>query len=208
MDLIMQWANTFDENGDAYVWLPTLMKWLPTKVTIGVSTFLKMKQEVDEKIAMRGGVFEERYVQTTSQPTQGSEAGGGQKIGEMEQWALLAYGAAKVVHDTWNCKTDNECARVNMELDALHSDGSVSNTYNYPRSVYNFIYSLQCFGLMLEDDNGRLPRTDMETSRDSYVYDVKKIIEDWDKDEGKKIVLSAEDKGITDDVMNSLFNGG
>lgn len=208
MDLIMQWANTFDENGDAYVWLPTLMKWLPTKVTIGVSTFLKMKQEVDEKIAMRGGVFEERYVQTTSQPTQGSEAGGGQKIGEMEQWALLAYGAAKVVHDTWNCKTDNECARVNMELDALHSDGSVSNTYNYPRSVYNFIYSLQCFGLMLEDDKGRLPRTDMETSRDSYVYDVKKIIEDWDKDEGKKIVLSAEDKGITDDVMNSLFNGG
>lgn len=205
MDLIMQWANTFDENGDAYIWLPTLMKWLPTKVTIGVSTFLKMKQEVDEKIAMRGGVFEERYVQTTSQPTQGSEAGGGQKIGEMEQWALLAYGAANVVRDTWNCKTDNECARVNMELRALDIPREVSEDYNYPRSVYNFIYSLQCFGLMLEDDKGRLPKTDKIVSEMHSVYDVKKLTEDMDS------VVSTtkkEDSINVDNVINDLFNGG
>lgn len=204
MPNVMKWANTFDEDGNAKLWDPAIQQWLPFKVTIGVSTFLKMEQEAETKIADRGGIFDEEYKMTTSQPTQGGKRRGGQSIGVMESWALMAYGASELLHETWNEKSDNECARTNCELEALGVEGRVSDIYNYPRATYNLIYYLQSYGLHLTDDAGRLPDTSASVSQRNYVYDVKHLVQDI-RSEVNDDDLKAE--ALVDTLVGSLFGG-
>lgn len=175
MKHIMYWAGTFDKNGDARLWNPVTCKWYESKVTIGVSTFLKMKQEAEEKISYRGGIAEEEYKITTSQPPKGSGSGS-QKMGDMELASPLAYALPNYIHEMWNEKSDNEGARTNMELAAIGSPLRVPDRYLYPRATYNLIYKLQAMGLHLMDTDNRLPDTSAEASAEHFVYDVNGIL--------------------------------
>lgn len=176
MDQVMDWAGTFDEVGDCRLYNPMTGKWFPHKITIGVSTILKMKQEGESKIHGRGGPLEEEYMMTSAQPTSGGARGGGQAMGGMESWAVQSYGASNVAHDMVTVNSDDEVGRTNKLLDAFGSPVRIPERYASPRALTNFIYYLEALGLKLEDDEGLLPAVDKYTSQERYIYDVGKMI--------------------------------
>lgn len=176
MDQVMGWAGTFDEVGDCRLYNPMTGKWFPHKITIGVSTILKMKQEGESKIHGRGGPLEEEYMMTSAQPTSGGARGGGQAMGGMESWAVQSYGASNVAHDMVTVNSDDEVGRTNKLLDAFGSPVRIPERYAAPRALTNFIYYLEALGLKLEDDEGLLPAVDKYTSQERYIYDVGKMI--------------------------------
>ena len=176
MDQVMDWAGTFDEVGDCRLYNPMTGKWFPHKITIGVSTILKMKQEGESKIHGRGGPLEEEYMMTSAQPTSGGARGGGQAMGGMESWAVQSYGASNVAHDMVTVNSDDEVGRTNKLLDAFGSPVRIPERYAAPRALTNFIYYLEALGLKLEDDEGLLPAVDKYTSQERYIYDVGEMI--------------------------------
>lgn len=197
MDQVMDWAGTFDEVGDCRLYNPMTGKWFPHKITIGVSTILKMKQEGESKIHGRGGPLEEEYMMTSAQPTSGGARGGGQAMGGMESWAVQSYGASNVAHDMVTVNSDDEVGRTNKLLDAFGSPVRIPERYAAPRALTNFIYYLEALGLKLEDDEGLLPAVDKYTSQERYIYDVGKMI--------NKGRLDAVNDYETDETEEALF---
>lgn len=197
MDQVLDWAGTFDEVGDCRLYNPVTGKWFPHKITIGVSTILKMKQEGESKIHGRGGPLEEEYMMTSAQPTSGGARGGGQAMGGMESWAVQSYGASNVAHDMVTVNSDDEVGRTNKLLDAFGSPVRIPERYAAPRALTNFIYYLEALGLKLEDDEGLLPAVDKYTSQERYIYDVGKMI--------NKGRLDAVNDYETDETEEALF---
>lgn len=197
MDQVLDWAGTFDEVGDCRLYNPMTGKWFPHKITIGVSTILKMKQEGESKIHGRGGPLEEEYMMTSAQPTSGGARGGGQAMGGMESWAVQSYGASNVAHDMVTVNSDDEVGRTNKLLDAFGSPVRIPEKYAAPRALTNFIYYLEALGLKLEDDEGLLPAVDKYTSQERYIYDVGKMI--------NKGRLDAVNDYETDETEEALF---
>lgn len=197
MDQVMDWAGTFDEVGDCRLYNPMTGKWFPHKITIGVSTILKMKQEGESKIHGRGGPLEEEYMMTSAQPTSGGARGGGQAMGGMESWAVQSYGASNVAHDMVTVNSDDEVGRTNKLLDAFGSPVRIPEKYAAPRALTNFIYYLEALGLKLEDDEGLLPAVDKYTSQERYIYDVGKMI--------NKGRLDAVNDYEVDETVEALF---
>lgn len=197
MNQVLDWAGTFDEVGDCRLYNPMTGKWFPHKITIGVSTILKMKQEGESKIHGRGGPLEEEYMMTSAQPTSGGARGGGQAMGGMESWAVQSYGASNVAHDMVTVNSDDEVGRTNKLLDAFGSPVRIPERYAAPRALTNFIYYLEALGLKLEDDEGLLPAVDKYTSQERYIYDVGKMI--------NKGRLDAVNDYETDETEEALF---
>lgn len=197
MDQVLDWAGTFDEVGDCRLYNPMTGKWFPHKITIGVSTILKMKQEGESKIHGRGGPLEEEYMMTSAQPTSGGARGGGQAMGGMESWAVQSYGASNVAHDMVTVNSDDEIGRTNKLLDAFGSPVRIPERYAAPRALTNFIYYLEALGLKLEDDEDLLPAVDKYTSQERYIYDVGKMI--------NKGRLDAVNDYETDETEEALF---
>ena len=78
-------------------------------ITVGTSYILKLGHMVDDKIHARSTG---PYSLVTQQPLGGKAQFGGQRFGEMEVWALYAYGAANVLHELMTVKSDDTNGRV------------------------------------------------------------------------------------------------
>ena len=172
MESIMSWKGTFDRKGDARLWNPETGKWFPFPVTIGVSYMMKMKQEVETKAHERAGCLEESYRVSTGQPPKGGKDGG-QGLGEMEMWSLMAYGAANLLHSFYNDNSDNDITKCNMELSAMGCRLHVPERNSAPRAVTNVMYALEALGVQLVDDEDELPDTSYQESVSKFVYRVK-----------------------------------
>ena len=82
---------------------------LPNPITVGVMYILKLEHLADEKIHARSiGP----YSLVTQQPLGGKAQFGGQRFGEMEVWALEAYGAAYTLQELLTIKSDDVMGRV------------------------------------------------------------------------------------------------
>ncbi len=80
-----------------------------SQITVGVSYILKLGHMVDDKIHARATG---PYSLVTQQPLGGKAQFGGQRFGEMEVWALYAYGASSVLHEMMTIKSDDTNGRV------------------------------------------------------------------------------------------------
>ncbi len=80
-----------------------------SQITVGTSYILKLGHMVDDKIHARSTG---PYSLVTQQPLGGKAQFGGQRFGEMEVWALYAYGAANVLHEIMTVKSDDTNGRV------------------------------------------------------------------------------------------------
>ena len=78
-------------------------------ITVGTSYILKLGHMVDDKIHARSTG---PYSLVTQQPLGGKAQFGGQRFGEMEVWALYAYGAANVLQEILTVKSDDTVGRV------------------------------------------------------------------------------------------------
>lgn len=98
----------FDEDGKTLVYDGRTGEPFHNKVTVGVMYYLKLHHLVDDKIHARSiGP----YSLVTQQPLGGKAQFGGQRFGEMEVWALQAYGAAYTLREILTVKSDDVSGR-------------------------------------------------------------------------------------------------
>ena len=115
------------------------------KVTIGYMYMLKLHHLVDEKIHARSiGP----YSLVTQQPLGGKAQFGGQRFGEMEVWALEAYGAAYTLQEMLTIKSDDVSGRVKAYETIIRGDTSFEA--GIPESFNVLVKEMRSLGLDVE----------------------------------------------------------
>ncbi|NMC64317.1 MAG: DNA-directed RNA polymerase subunit beta [SAR324 cluster bacterium] len=127
------------------------------KVTVGVMYMLKLDHLVDDKIHARSiGP----YSLVTQQPLGGKAQFGGQRLGEMEVWALEAYGAAYTLQEFLTVKSDDVAGRTRMYESIVKGEHVLEP--GLPESFNVMMKELQSLGLdveLIEDGGEGVART-------------------------------------------------
>ena len=126
-------------------------EYFDSPVTIGHMHYLKLHHLVDDKIHARSTG---PYSLVTQQPLGGKAQFGGQRFGEMEVWALEAYGAAYTLQEILTVKSDDVIGRVKT-YEAIIKGDNIPEP-GIPESFKVLLKELQSLGLdiTLEDENG------------------------------------------------------
>jgi DNA-directed RNA polymerase subunit beta len=183
-------------------------------VTVGYMYYLKLHHLVDDKIHARSVG---PYSLVTQQPLGGKAQFGGQRFGEMEVWALEAYGAAYTLQEILTVKSDDTVGRVKT-YEAIVKGQNVPKP-GIPESFKVLIKELQslCLDVRVLDSNEQeidLKQTFEEddeiipqpVSDEEFTEDV---IDEGDLDEGYSMENSDDEfEDIDSDAMNDedLFN--
>ena len=114
-------------------------------VTVGVMTILKLHHLVEDKVHARSTG---PYSLVTQQPLGGKAQFGGQRFGEMEVWALEAYGAAHTLQEMLTVKSDDVQGRVNT-YEAIVKGEPIEEP-SIPASFRVLVKELQSLGLAVE----------------------------------------------------------
>jgi DNA-directed RNA polymerase subunit beta len=114
-------------------------------VTVGVMTMLKLHHLVEDKVHARSTG---PYSLVTQQPLGGKAQFGGQRFGEMEVWALEAYGAAYTLQEMLTIKSDDVQGRVNTYEAIVKGDPIEEPTL--PAAFRVLVKELQSLGLSVE----------------------------------------------------------
>jgi DNA-directed RNA polymerase subunit beta len=117
-------------------------------VTVGVMTILKLHHLVEDKVHARSTG---PYSLVTQQPLGGKAQFGGQRFGEMEVWALEAYGAAHTLQEMLTVKSDDVQGRVNT-YEAIVKGEPIEEP-SIPASFRVLVKELQSLGLAVEAIN-------------------------------------------------------
>ena len=115
------------------------------RVAVGVMYMIKLHHMVDDKIHARSTG---PYSLVTQQPLGGKAQFGGQRFGEMEVWALYAYGAAHVLQEILTIKSDDVVGRVKV-YEALVKGKTIKGA-GMPESFRVLIKEFQALGLNVE----------------------------------------------------------
>ena len=113
-----------------------------SRVTTGIMYMLKLHHLVDEKIHARSTG---PYSLVTQQPLGGKAQFGGQRLGEMEVWALEAYGAAYLLQEFLTVKSDDVTGRVKMYEKIVKGDNFLEA--GLPESFNVLVKELMSLGL-------------------------------------------------------------
>jgi DNA-directed RNA polymerase subunit beta len=128
------------------------------EVTVGFMHYLKLHHLVDDKIHARSTG---PYSLVTQQPLGGKAQFGGQRFGEMEVWALEAYGAAHILQEILTVKSDDVTGRVKT-YEAIIKGENIPEP-GIPESFKVLLKELQSLGLdvkVLRDDNTEVEITE------------------------------------------------
>ncbi|GHA81167.1 DNA-directed RNA polymerase subunit beta [Algimonas arctica] len=119
------------------------------QVTVGYKYLLKLHHLVDDKIHARSiGP----YSLVTQQPLGGKAQFGGQRFGEMEVWALEAYGAAYTLQEMLTVKSDDVAGRTKVYESIVRGDDSFEA--GIPESFNVLVKEIRSLGLNIELTNG------------------------------------------------------
>jgi len=122
-----------------------------TEVTVGVMYMMKLHHLVDDKLHARSiGP----YSLVTQQPLGGKAQFGGQRLGEMEVWAMEAYGAAYALQEFLTVKSDDVAGRTRMYEKIVKGENTLEA--GLPESFNVLVKELQALGLdvrLLEDED-------------------------------------------------------
>ena len=176
-------------------------------VTVGYMYYLKLHHLVDDKIHARSTG---PYSLVTQQPLGGKAQFGGQRFGEMEVWALEAYGAAYTLQEILTVKSDDVVGRVKT-YEAIVKGQNIIPKPGIPESFKVLIKELQSLGLdvkVLDKDNQEIDlkqnfddEDDMGFHHDDTAFDEQNVADDLDgysmEDENGDPLL--EEDGYTDD---------
>ncbi len=147
-------------------------EYFDSPVTIGHMHYLKLHHLVDDKIHARSTG---PYALVTQQPLGGKAQFGGQRFGEMEVWALEAYGASYTLQEILTVKSDDVAGRVKT-YEAIIKGENIPEP-GIPESFKVLLKELQSLGLdvrVLRDDNTEVELTENIDYSDT---DLRSIIE-------------------------------
>ena len=173
----------------------------PSKVTVGYMYYLKLHHLVDDKIHARSTG---PYSMVTQQPLGGKAQFGGQRFGEMEVWALEAYGAAYTLQEILTIKSDDVVGRVKT-YEAIVKGDPIPRP-GIPESFRVMLKELQSLGLdiVVQDEEGNAVDMRQEFDDDDSSF------ENSDYDLGDNVMVESElqdeysvkdaDEGFDDDL--------
>ena len=115
------------------------------RINVGVMYMIKLSHMVEDKLHARSVG---PYTLVTQQPMGGKAQNGGQRFGEMEVWALYAYGAAHTLKELLTVKSDDIIGR-NKVYKAI-TDGKAIPSSHIPESFRVLTRELQSLGLYVE----------------------------------------------------------
>ncbi len=143
-------AAGMDEDGKTVLYDGRTGERFDNRVTVGYMYYLKLHHLVDDKIHARSVG---PYSLVTQQPLGGKAQFGGQRFGEMEVWALEAYGAAYTLQEILTVKSDDTVGRVNT-YEAIVKGQNVPKP-GIPESFKVLIKELQslCLDIKVLDEN-------------------------------------------------------
>ena len=137
------------------------------RIAVGVMYYLKLAHMVDDKIHARSiGP----YSLVTQQPLGGKAQFGGQRFGEMEVWALEAYGAAYTLQEILTYKSDDVVGRVKT-YEAIVKGAPIPKP-GVPESFRVLVKELQALGMdmkVLDADKNEIELRDMDDEDDDIV---------------------------------------
>ena len=163
-------------------------------VTVGLTYYLKLHHLVDDKIHARSTG---PYSLVTQQPLGGKAQFGGQRFGEMEVWALEAYGAAYTLQEILTVKSDDVVGRVKT-YEAIVKGENVPDP-GIPESFKVLVKELQSIGL----DIKVLNEDEEEVSlRDDEDDDIATTAREVDLDINGQVVENAPEKPVDDYADN------
>ncbi len=170
------------------------------RVAVGVMHYLKLAHMVDDKIHARAiGP----YSLVTQQPLGGKAQFGGQRFGEMEVWALEAYGAAYTLQEILTYKSDDVVGRVKT-YEAIVKGEPIPKP-GVPESFRVLVKELQALGLdmkVLDNDNKEIELRDMDSSDNDEVVNVDALSKLAEKQKEQK----AAEKSKTEDAKADEAN--
>ena len=198
-------------------------EYFDSPVTIGHMHYLKLHHLVDDKIHARSTG---PYSLVTQQPLGGKAQFGGQRFGEMEVWALEAYGASYTLQEILTVKSDDVVGRVKT-YEAIIKGENIP-TPGTPESFKVLIKELQslCLDVTVLDENGeevellenldsqqvsKEIREEIEGNVDSFVYESEDMAglgyqhEEWSEDGTLEAV--DEDSDVFDDSSEDFADG-
>ncbi|MBP3501897.1 MAG: DNA-directed RNA polymerase subunit beta [Clostridia bacterium] len=173
-------------------------------ITVGVMYMLKLHHLVDDKIHARSTG---PYSLVTQQPLGGKAQFGGQRFGEMEVWALEAYGAAYTLQEMLTVKSDDVVGRVKT-YEAIVKGENIPQP-GVPESFKVLVKELQSLGLDIrlytKDDKELELKENIEDGIDFNIED-KKVVDDTivDESEIKDSYIEADEDSESDEIFTSI----
>jgi DNA-directed RNA polymerase subunit beta len=142
----------FDSSGQVTLYDGRTGEPFDRKVTVGYKYILKLHHLVDDKIHARSiGP----YSLVTQQPLGGKAQFGGQRFGEMEVWALEAYGAAYTLQEMLTVKSDDVAGRTKVYEAIVRGDDAFEA--GVPESFNVLVKEMRALGLNVELTNSDVP---------------------------------------------------
>ena len=192
------------------------------RIAVGVMYMIKLHHMVDDKLHARSTG---PYSLVTQQPLGGKAQFGGQRFGEMEVWALYAYGAAHTLQEILTVKSDDVIGRVKVYESIIK--GQEINQAGVPESFRVLMKEFQALGLDISiiNDNGETlqlkeieeaeDRDDNNSSMDEFdSIPVPNVVPEPDGEDSLEDEYSDEDEDEEpnfdenyEDYMNGEFDG-
>ena len=135
-------------SGQTHLWNGQTGERFDRPVTVGIIYMLKLHHLVEDKIHARSTG---PYSLVTQQPLGGKAQLGGQRFGEMEVWALEAYGASYTLQEMLTVKSDDVPGRTKMYKNIV--DGNYEMDANIPESFNVLTKEIRSLGINLELDS-------------------------------------------------------
>ena len=175
-----------DPEGKSWLYDGRTGERFDNKVTVGYVYFLKLHHLVDDKIHARSTG---PYSLVTQQPLGGKAQFGGQRFGEMEVWALEAYGAAYTLQEILTVKSDDVTGRVRTYESIVK--GHNVPTPGVPESFRVLLKELQslCLNIQVLDKDGNV--VDLKEDEDALdTFNLSRM--DADDDRHRNVAEDAE----------------
>lgn len=202
-------ANNFPADGKIQLYDGRTGEPFANKTTVGYKYMLKLDHMVDSKMHARSiGP----YSLVTQQPLGGKAMFGGQRFGEMEVWALEAYGASNVLQEILTVKSDDVVGRVKT-YEAIVKGQPIAEP-GIPESFKVLVKELQSLGLdirILTENNqeisiGEITQDDISPLTKDVEEELKEITLEFDEPETKDEVLEEIEKDTIAFDASNLFD--
>ncbi len=202
-----------NENGKSWLYDGRTGQRFDNPVTVGYVYFLKLHHLVDDKIHARSTG---PYSLVTQQPLGGKAQFGGQRFGEMEVWALEAYGAAYTLQEILTVKSDDTTGRVRT-YEAIVKGKNIPRP-GVPESFRVLMKELQALCLDIrvldkngetvdirddEDEGGFIPGRGKDYEEDYYASDERELAA-----AGYTTGTMDEDGNVNEDAETPVFEEG
>ena len=184
-----------DEDGKTILYDGRTGEPFEHRISVGVMYMIKLHHMVDDKLHSRATG---PYSLVTQQPLGGKAQFGGQRFGEMEVWALYAYGASHTLQEILTVKSDDVIGRVKVYESIIK--GQEINQAGVPESFRVLMKEFQALGLdvsIINDEGETLQLKEIEEAEDKE--DLNMNLEEVESPAKEVLVANSEDDEYEED---------